>query len=174
MEIWKKFRDWDYSVSSYGVVKSHKTDRTLVGGKDQRGYRHVGLRHNGKSFTMIVHRMVAELFCDGFSFERTKVNHKDGDKNNNKSLNLEWVTNQENIDHARKNNLFGNNFPVQVTNILSGKIKTFNSCSDAAKELKLQKSTICRALKRSSKTHKNFIFERLEYNQPRVSGPYQG
>lgn len=34
------------------------------------------------------------------------VHHKDGNKLNNNAENLEWVTNQENRDHAVKNGLY--------------------------------------------------------------------
>ncbi len=48
---------------------------------------------------MFVHRLVAQYFCDGYA-EGLVVNHIDGDKTNNRSSNLEWVTRSENDLHA--------------------------------------------------------------------------
>jgi hypothetical protein len=46
-----------------------------------------------------VHRLVAGAFVPGYR-RGLHVNHIDGDKLNNHADNLEWVTCQENSDHA--------------------------------------------------------------------------
>lgn len=54
---------------------------------------------NGKSTTKLIHRLVAEAFCDnpyGFDY----VNHKDMNRLNNAYDNLEWCT-------AKYNNQYG-------------------------------------------------------------------
>jgi hypothetical protein len=45
------------------------------------------------------HRLVAEVFCIG-NGPGKEVNHKDGDKLNNRASNLEWVTKSQNQRHA--------------------------------------------------------------------------
>lgn len=57
---------------------------------------------NRKPFT--VHRLVAYTFCYK-PINKNIVNHKDGIKTNNYYLNLEWVTIQENVQHALNNGL---------------------------------------------------------------------
>ncbi len=64
------------------------------------GYEMVALSINGKQKDYSVHRLVAECFIPNSNPEKNKVNHKDGNKLNNDSKNLEWVTHQENMIHA--------------------------------------------------------------------------
>jgi hypothetical protein len=97
-----------FFVSSNGRIKH--TERLVVCGKGVRtvrekelkptllntGYFQVMLPGRKK---MAVHRLVAAAFCDGY-FDGAVVNHKDGNKQNNSSENLEWVTQSENNLHA--------------------------------------------------------------------------
>ena len=87
-----------------GKIKSLITGRLLALNDINRvGYRRVTLsRPITKRF--FVHRLVAYHFCEGYSKELV-VNHKDGNKQNNRADNLEWVTRSENDLHAYRNNL---------------------------------------------------------------------
>jgi HNH endonuclease len=51
-----------------------------------------------------IHRLVAKYFIPNPD-NKPQVNHIDGNKQNNKVNNLQWVTNQENMIHAVKNGL---------------------------------------------------------------------
>lgn len=98
-----------YEVSNFGVVRS--LDRTIVDGIGRKrrlrgrtikstncgdGYLLVGL---GKHVRQSVHSIVATAWIGGRP-EGLEVNHKDGNKRNNRLENLEYVSHSENIRHA--------------------------------------------------------------------------
>lgn len=65
------------------------------------GYIQVTLSKDGKQWTHLVHRLVAEAFVpnpNGYP----QVNHKDGVRSNNNANNLEWVSASQNRKHAVK------------------------------------------------------------------------
>ncbi|MET3559316.1 hypothetical protein ABID29_002470 [Streptococcus rupicaprae] len=115
MEIWKTVKGYEglYEVSNLGRVKSldkivPKWDgvrllkgRILKGSVTQFGYHKVILTKNKHRRTIFVHRLVAEAFLENDNPKiKTQVNHIDGDKLNNETGNLEWVSASENIKHA--------------------------------------------------------------------------
>ena len=89
----------EYLVDDEGFVISKK-GKPLKPSKNIRGYMMINVMIDGKRIGMGVHTAVARAFCDGYSPEM-EVNHKDGDKGNNRADNLEWVTPVENVRHCR-------------------------------------------------------------------------
>jgi len=68
-----------------------------------KGYKRVSLYNcDGQKF-LVVHRLVAQTFMPNPE-NKSCVNHKDCNKQNNRIENLEWVTNMENSNHAKVNN----------------------------------------------------------------------
>ena len=69
------------------------------------GYKVIVLTDaNGNPKMKYIHRLIAQHFIYN-PLNKKQVNHKDGNKLNNKISNLEWVTQKENIRHAFKNKL---------------------------------------------------------------------
>lgn len=62
----------------------------------------VNLSKNGKAVSTKIHRLVATHFLENPNGLRD-VNHKDEDKHNNMSSNLEWASHQDNINHGTRN-----------------------------------------------------------------------
>lgn len=98
-----------YMVSNYGRIRSGYVDRIIKPYKLPNDYMDIQLHIDGKIYHKLIHRLVAIAFVDNPDPEnKFKVNHKDGDKSNNYDWNLEWVTNQENMDHAVETGLINN------------------------------------------------------------------
>lgn len=136
MELWKEVvgSNGRYLVSSEGRVMNAKTKRILRTSKDQRGYEKVAMFKMDRNRRFKVHRVVAMAFIPNPEGKK-QVNHIDGNKQNNRADNLEWVSNEENMHHARKTGLFegheefceSRKKPVIATNILTGEVKEFES-----------------------------------------------
>lgn len=109
MNIVYKHKELKYLINEYGDIVSlqHKKWKVRKFEEDKDGYYKVTLRINKKSKKFFVHRLVALMFCNGYSKLKV-VNHKDGDKKNNYYTNLEWVFPIENEIHASKNFLKAN------------------------------------------------------------------
>lgn len=96
----EKFTMDDYDVLPDGKILNKRWNRFVKPQPNNKGYGRVQLC--GKFY--FVHRLVAEKYIPN-PYNLPQVNHIDGDKTNNSVENLEWVSNQENRNHAIKNGL---------------------------------------------------------------------
>lgn len=72
--------------------------RVLKHTLNNKGYYWVTLSSGNKKRCAYVHRLVAKAFLENPE-EKPEVNHKDLDKTNNTTENLEWCTRKENVQH---------------------------------------------------------------------------
>jgi len=71
--------------------------------KDGDGYERIMLSDK-KMY--LVHRLVAQAFVSGMSFERCEVDHIDNDKENNHWYNLQWMSKDMNVKKRWLNELW--------------------------------------------------------------------
>lgn len=89
-----------YEVSDTGLVRSTIRFIKLLNPRtSSHGYKRVGLRLSDKPFEVSVHRLVATAFIPNPE-NKPAINHKNGNKTDNRVDNLEWVTSAENSAHA--------------------------------------------------------------------------
>ena len=67
--------------------------------KSSKGYLIVCLCKDGKVKNYYVHRLIAEAYIPNPD-NKPYINHKNGNKTDNRIENLEWVTSSENNKHA--------------------------------------------------------------------------
>lgn len=109
-ENWKPILGFEqYEVSNYGRIRKFanrfhhyyeiKPSKNIISGR----YYVRLTNNNGISKNLILARIVAHAFCNGYSTENNTVDHKDGNFLNNKADNLEWVSQKENNIRAINN-----------------------------------------------------------------------
>jgi hypothetical protein len=156
MEIWKTVDGFSgYQVSNMGGVRSidrcklvknrwggnsemHFKGKQLTPQKFSNGYVFVLL---GRGTCRLVHRLVAAAFIDG---DKTlQVNHKNGQRNDNRAENLEWLSCSDNHRHSyqslqRKTHTWTNQ--VDVDGVL------FPSQNAAARHLGVHGASVASAI----------------------------
>jgi len=94
--IWKGLAEYpEYEINRLGQIRKKGTSQPLVPFDDHRGYLRVTLnRKNVK-----VHILVAKTFLPNPE-NLPVVNHKHGNKHDNRASQLEWCSYSENTKHA--------------------------------------------------------------------------
>ncbi len=159
IRCWKDIKGYGgkYKISNYGDVvslprfKQNHSKLQEVPIKviskytnKKNGYVYVYLCNDGKYKNIRLHKLVAENFIDNPNNYK-QINHKDGNKKNNRVDNLEWCSCSYNIkDMYKRNGKY-----QQDKNIINDYLK-LKSCRKVAKIYNMSSENIRCILKRNN------------------------
>ena len=152
----------NYAASKDGEVINVKTGRKMKMCKNHAGYYRFNLQHKKKSKQYLQHRFVFEAI-KGVIPEGFEIDHKNEVKTENRIINLQLLTHQQNVEKSK-------NKPVVSSNVVTGNKKIFLSCKAASIELEILRSSISNICKKinyrisatSKKDGNKYRFEFLE------------
>lgn len=151
----------DVYVSDIGLIAKNVRGNIII--KEPHlmnsGYLAVSIddyrTRRSKNSNYLVHRLVAETFVFN-PYNKKYVNHIDGNKLNNRSDNLEWVTRSENMRHAYDTGLY----PTERVRIIeTGEV--FRSASECARAIGGTACGICDCKNGRQTKHRGYHFEFL-------------
>jgi hypothetical protein len=139
MEEWKKIEGFEnYSASTFGRIRNDKTGTIRKLQTYTKGYYSV--RINGKN--LLVHRLIAKTFIENPD-RKPVVDHINGDRQDNRTENLRWVTTAENLlsyGHEERCNF--HRMGVCAINVVTGEKIYFVSKTECANHFGCDKSRI--------------------------------
>lgn len=183
-EVWKDIPNYEglYQASNLGRIKSlnriimrkdnkiyTQKEKILKPAKNHKGYLHCSLTKDFKTKKISVHRLVAQTFISN-SNNLPQVNHIDGNKQNNQTNNLEWITNYDNIQHSIttgirdvkkiiKTMVDKNKKIVNQYDLEGNFIKKWESIKSAELQLNIPNQNICKVCQGKRKTAGGYIWK---------------
>ena len=140
--ISSKMSRWGIAIDFFIKGKILKENKV----KNSGGYYSKILCENGKKTTVMVHRVVALAFCEGFK-PGLVVNHKNGIRTDNRASNLEWVTYSQNVIYSRiKFRTKGKSLGIDKALEIIKKAGTGSRVTDLAKEYSVTRQCVSRIL----------------------------
>jgi hypothetical protein len=179
-EIWKDIPNYEgmYQVSNLGRVKSLPrkrkgngdstcmvSERILKGKIDKYGYLVFALSKNAKMHHFTSHKLVCIAFSPNPNPEVfNQINHKDGNKLNNRIDNLEWCDAKHNNQEALRIGLRGgkpynprtDSSPINQYGLNGDFIKRYDNLAQASRETGIKNTAIGNCLGGRSKSSGGF------------------
>ena len=183
IEVWKAIPGYEgiYEVSDIGRVRSvdrivtycdgtehlHK-GRILKAAPDKNGYYRVVLS-NVRHVNRIVHRLVAMAFIPNPN-NLPFINHKDENKQNNRVENLEWCSEEYNVNYGtglarrikNQRNSPSQSKPIAQYTKDGRKVAEYLSINEAVRQTGMKKDTISRSVRGLQKYCHKYYFRAIE------------
>lgn len=134
-----------YTIHENGRIHSGKLDIFLTPRVNSNGYLIVTLEGE----QLAVHRLVALHFLPN-PYQHPQVNHKDGDKSNNKVENLEWCSAEFNAQHALEAGLRGGFVHVDKRRALLERVLSGETVASIVHEVGNHPNTLNRMLRQQA------------------------
>lgn len=165
-EIWKDIEGYErmYQVSNMGNVRSLNYNQTkeikVLKPSNNRGYKLVVLSKNGKTKTYSVHKLVATHFIPNPN-SLPIINHIDEDKTNNCVSNLEWCTQQYNINYGNRNKKVGHKLSKPIIQLTPNNeiVKKWDGLTVIKQELGFNEGNISMCANGKRKTAYGYIWK---------------
>lgn len=103
MRRFKQTKFKDYLASQSGEIYSMKSGLILSPRIDKDGYQEVSIMVDNKQTSKTVHRIIADTWIPNPK-KLPYVNHRNGNRSDNRTANLEWTSISENNMNKNKNN----------------------------------------------------------------------
>lgn len=162
----------DYYIRKDGKVWS-RNQHCFLKPKINTGYYDITLHFEKKRYTVRIHRKVAESFIPN-PYKYTIVNHKNGNKLDNRVENLEWCTSRQNSQHAHDNGLVNvYKRPVVQYDMDGNKIAEYASATSAGIATKIRRSDISATCRRIQLSSGGYIWKYKEDENNVISGPLE-
>ena len=161
---WRDIKGYEglYQISNFGEVISlwfrngtskRKRNLILKTASDKDGYQHVTLCKNNIKKSCRVHQLVAREFIENPN-NLPLINHKDENKKNNKSDNLEWcdVKYNTNYNNATKRRGLSQRIPIVQLSLDMEPIRIWSERVEVEEELAISGSHITNCCLGKNKT----------------------
>lgn len=148
--LWKSVPGYEghYEASNTGLLRSVPNRVVMKNASSQKrilpekilkatlgkdGRERIVFTVNGVHKWDLLSRIIAMVWVDGYDPKLT-VNHKNGNKLDNRPENLEWISREDNIRHGYNTGLYRNRqIYITLTNVSNGEVLKFHSLSEASR-----------------------------------------